>query len=65
MPPISCSRTIAGAVTPAVRGLVLLNLTLFLGPFLFFGPQLMAVKGRGLREQGCLATAYVRGFDAK
>jgi hypothetical protein len=48
-----------------VLGLVLLNLVLFLGPLLFFGPQLVAVKRRGLREYGRLATAYVRGFDAK
>jgi hypothetical protein len=48
-----------------VLGLVLLNLALFLGPLLFFGPQLLAVKRRGLREYGRIATAYVRGFDAK
>jgi hypothetical protein len=48
-----------------VLGLVLLNLALFLGPLLFFGPQLLRVKRRGLREYGRIATAYVRGFDAK
>jgi hypothetical protein len=48
-----------------VLGLVLLNLALFLGPLLFFGPQLLAVKRRGLREYGRVASAYVRGFDAK
>jgi hypothetical protein len=48
-----------------VLGLVLLNLALFLGPLLFFGPRLLAVKRRGLREYGRIATAYVRGFDAK
>jgi len=48
-----------------VLGLVLLNLVLFLGPLLFFGPRLIAVKRRGLREYGRIATAYVRGFDAK
>jgi hypothetical protein len=48
-----------------VLGLVLLNLMLFLGPLLFFAPQLLAVKRRGLREYGRVATAYVRGFDAK
>jgi hypothetical protein len=51
--------------TVPVLGLVLLNLALFLGPLLFFAPQLMAVKRRGLREYGRVATAYVRGFDAK
>jgi len=51
--------------TVPMLGLVLLNLVLFLGPLLFFGPQLMAVKRRGLREYGRLATTYVRGFDAK
>jgi hypothetical protein len=48
-----------------VLGLVLLNLALFLGPLLFFGPELLAVKRRGLREYGRIATGYVRGFDAK
>jgi hypothetical protein len=48
-----------------VLGLVLMNLALFVGPLLFFGPQMLAVKRRGLREYGRLATAYVRGFDAK
>jgi hypothetical protein len=56
--------TLPGFALP-VLGLVLLNLTLFLGPLLFFGPQLLAVKRRGLREYGRIATAYVRGFDAK
>jgi hypothetical protein len=48
-----------------VLGLVLLNVALFLGPLLFVAPQLVAVKRRGLREYGRVATAYVRGFDAK
>jgi hypothetical protein len=48
-----------------VLGLVLLNLALFVSPLLFFGPQLLAVKRRGLREYGRVATAYVRAFDAK
>ena len=48
-----------------VLGLVLLNLALLVTPLLFFGPQLLAVKRRGLREYGRIATAYVRGFDAK
>jgi hypothetical protein len=51
--------------TLPVLALVFLNLALFLGPLLFFGPQLLAVKRRGLREYGRVATAYVRGFDAK
>jgi hypothetical protein len=46
-------------------GLVLLNLALVVGPLLFFGPRLLAVKRRGLREYGVVATAYVRAFDAK
>src|SRR5262249_27521504 len=53
-----------GFALPVV-GLVLLNFVLFLGPLLFFGPKLLAVKRRGLREYGRIATAYVRGFDAK
>ena len=48
-----------------VLGLVLLNLALFLGPLLFFGPRLVAVKRRGLREYRSIATAYVHEFDAK
>lgn len=56
--------TLKGFALP-VLGLVLLNLALFLGPLLFFGPRLLAVKRRGLREYGRIATAYVRGFDAK
>jgi hypothetical protein len=56
--------TLKGFALPVV-GLVLLNLALFLGPLLFFGPQLVAVKRRGLREYGNVATTYVRGFDAK
>jgi hypothetical protein len=55
---------LTGFVLP-VLGLVLLNLALFVGPLLFFAPQLTAVKRRGLREYGRIATAYVRGFDAK
>jgi hypothetical protein len=51
--------------TLPVLGLVLLNLALLVSPLLFFGPKLLAVKRRGLREYGRLATAYVRGFDAK
>jgi hypothetical protein len=51
--------------TVPMLGLVLLNLVLFLSPLLFFGPQLLAVKRRGLREYGRVATAYVQGFDAK
>jgi hypothetical protein len=51
--------------TLSMLALVLLNLALFLGPLLFFGPQLLAVKRRGLREYGRVATAYVQGFDAK
>jgi hypothetical protein len=53
------------AFTFPVLGLVLLNLALFLGPLLFFGPKLLAVKRHGLREYGRVATDYVRGFDAK
>lgn len=53
------------AFTLPVLGLVLLNLALFLTPLLFFGPHLLAIKRRGLREYGRVATAYVRGFDAK
>jgi hypothetical protein len=56
--------TLKGFTFP-VLGLVLLNLTLFLTPLLFFGPRLLAVKRRGLREYGRIATAYVRGFDTK
>ena len=51
--------------TLPVLGIVLLNLALLVSPLLFFGPQLLAVKRRGLREYGRLATGYVRRFDAK
>jgi hypothetical protein len=53
------------AFTLPALGLVLLNLALFVGPLLFFCPRLLAVKRRGLREYAAVATAYVRGFDAK
>ena len=53
------------AFTAPMLGLVLLNLLLYLGPLLCFGPRLVAVKRRGLREYGAVATAYVQGFDAK
>lgn len=46
-------------------GIVLVNLALFVAPLLLFGPQLLAVKRRGLREYGVLAAGYTRGFDAK
>jgi hypothetical protein len=52
-------------LTLPLTTLVVANLALFLGPLFFFGPQLLAVKRRGQREYGVLATAYVRGFDAK
>jgi hypothetical protein len=48
-----------------VAGIVLINLLVFIGPLLFFGPRLLAVKRRGLREYGVLATGYVRDFDTK
>jgi hypothetical protein len=44
---------------------VLLNVLLYLAPLLCFAPRLLAVKRRGLREYGAVATAYVQGFDAK
>jgi hypothetical protein len=56
--------TLRGFTLP-VLGLVLLNLALFVTPLLFFVPRLLAVKRRGLREYGRVATAYVRGFDTK
>jgi hypothetical protein len=46
-------------------GVVLLNLLLYVGPLLCFSPKLVAVKRRGLREYGAVATAYVQSFDAK
>lgn len=48
-----------------VMGIVLLNLGLFVGPLFFFGPRLLAVKRKGLREYALLGSAYARGFDAK
>jgi hypothetical protein len=48
-----------------VTGIVLLNLGLFVGPLFFFGPRLLAVKRKGLREYSLLGSAYARGFDAK
>jgi hypothetical protein len=48
-----------------VLGIVLLNLALFVAPLMLFGPQLLAVKRRGLREYGVLAAGYTRAFDAK
>ena len=56
--------TLKGFTVPML-GLVLMCLGLFVTPLLFFGPQLVTVKRRGLREYGRVATAYVRGFDAK
>jgi hypothetical protein len=53
------------AFTLPALGIVLLHLALYLGPLLVFGPRLLAVKRRGLREYGAIATAYVQGFDAK
>ena len=53
------------ALTLPLLTLVAANLALFLGPLFFFGPRLLAVKRRGQREYGVLATAYVREFDAK
>jgi hypothetical protein len=48
-----------------VVGLVALNLVLFVGPLLCFGPRLLAVKRKGLREYSLLGSAYARDFDAK
>jgi hypothetical protein len=42
-----------------------LNILLYLAPLLCFAPRLLALKRRGLREYGAVATAYVQGFDAK
>jgi hypothetical protein len=53
------------AFTLPALGVVLLNLLLYLVPLLCFSPQLVAVKRRGLREYGALATSYVQSFDAK
>jgi hypothetical protein len=53
------------AFTVAALGVVLLNVLLYLAPLLCFAPHLLAVKRRGLREYGAVATAYVQGFDAK
>jgi hypothetical protein len=53
------------AFTLPALGVVLLHLLLYLVPLLCFGPRLLAVKRRGLREYGAVATAYVQGFDAK
>ena len=49
----------------SVLGIVLINLALFVGPLLLFGPSLFAVKRRGLREYGVLAAGYTRDFDVK
>jgi hypothetical protein len=48
------------AFTLPALGLMLLHTVLYLGPLLVFGPTLLAVKRRGLREYGAMATAYAR-----
>jgi hypothetical protein len=53
-----------GLRAPAL-GLVVIHLTLFVGPLLFFTPRLAAARRRGIREYGLLAERYTRGFDAK
>jgi hypothetical protein len=53
------------AFTLPALGLMLLHTVLYLGPLLVFGPTLLAVKRRGLREYGAMATAYGQDFDAK
>lgn len=53
------------AFTRPVLGIAVINVLLFLGPLLLFMPRLLAVKQRGLREYGTLATGYTQAFDAK
>ena len=48
-----------------VRTVTFLVLSLVLGPFLVFAPQLAVAKRAGLREYGTLAERYVREFDTK
>jgi hypothetical protein len=53
------------AFTLPALGVILLHLLLYLAPLLCFSPCLVAVKRRGLREYGAVASAYVQGFEAK
>src|SRR5262245_2651624 len=49
---------------PAIE-LVAFTLIICVGPLLFFGPRMLAVKRQGLREYGRLGTTYVRHFHEK
>ena len=44
---------------------VIFTMCIFLGPLLFFAPQLSQAKRKGSREYGVLAERYVRAFDTK
>ncbi len=44
---------------------VIFTMCIFLGPLLFFAPQLAQAKRKGSREYGVLAERYVRAFDTK
>ncbi|HPN84768.1 MAG TPA: hypothetical protein PK821_05465, partial [Victivallales bacterium] len=48
-----------------IATLVLFLLVLIVGPLLFFVPQLLNTKRKGLREYGSLAQRYDREFDDK
>jgi hypothetical protein len=48
-----------------IVGVVAFLLLLVLGPLMFFSPQLMRAKRKGLSEYGILVSRYVREFDLK
>lgn len=59
--------TILRDVSPGsvVSVFVVLCLVLFLGPLMFFTPQLVRTRQQGLVSYGLFADAYVRAFDEK
>lgn len=48
-----------------IIGYVVLIVTVFLCPLVFFTPKLIQAKRRGLLEYGTLANEYTRSFDRK
>jgi len=48
-----------------IAAVVVLVLSIVLGPLLMFAPQLAQTKRTGLREYGTLSQRYVQEFDAK
>jgi hypothetical protein len=48
-----------------IGAVIILLLSLFIGPLLVFIPRIAQAKRTGILEYGCLAQRYVRGFDVK